>query len=180
MNEPFNPTPGRVLTGSSASQTPGRPATGFQRTTSALRTVLPHLLRLLPLLDGNIGSAVSNLLVPPQAAPPPLPPVDLEPVEGALAELKAEQGALRLQVSELDHSLKRLEGRLETMVEVADRAAISQQELLEELRAVGNRVQELTVAGRKAKAISRMALGLLTLSVLLSLVLLLHALHILP
>jgi len=152
-----------------------------------LRTVLPHLLRLLPLLDGNIGSAVSNLLVPPAPASPPPPPVDLEPIEKGLAELndglaefKTELRGQRAQMSEQSALLQTIESRLEVLEDAEVRNTIAQQELLKALNAVGNRVEELKIAGRKAQALARVTLGLLALSILLNLALILRVLHILP
>ncbi|MGA3345812.1 MAG: hypothetical protein ABSC76_13175 [Terracidiphilus sp.] len=158
----------------------GQPATGLQRAAGALRTVLPHLLRLLPLLDGNVGSAVSNLLNPPQPAAPPAPPVDLEPIEHGMAELQGEHRGLRAQVLEQNASLDRIEGRLQTVEEEIASNALAQQELLTELKAVGNRVEELKVAGRKSNIFVLVTLGLLALSILANVVLLLHFIHILP
>lgn len=145
-----------------------------------MRTVLPHLLRLLPLLDGNVGSAVSNLLVPPAPAPPPPPPVNLEPVEKGLAELKTQLHSLRAQVSDQDALFQRIESRLKLAEDAAVRNTIAQQELLKGLKAVGDRVEDLKAAGRKSKALAQVTLGLLVLSILLNLVLLMRSLHILP
>ncbi len=168
MNDTSNPSPGRALARSSGTEASGRPATGFQRTAGALRVVLPHLLRLLPLLDGNVGSAVSNLLSPPLPAPPPPPPVNLEPIENGLAELQAEhrdlRAQLRTQVLEQNASLERVESRLVMVEETAVSNAVAQRELLKELKAVGHRVEELKAAGRKARVFALIALGLLGVS----------------
>jgi len=180
MNDSSTPTPGRSLASTSPSHAPGRSGTGIQRTAGALRTVLPHLLRLLPLLDGNIGSAVSNLLVPPQPAPPPPPPVNLEPIENGLAELKTELQGLRGQVSAQNSSHQQIESRLEMVEAAAARDAVAHQELLKELKAVGNLVEELKAAGRKTKVFAAVALVPLALLIMLNLVLLLRALHTLP
>jgi hypothetical protein len=53
-----------------------------------VRMALPFVQRLLPLLDGNIGSAVSNLLTPHPQPPAAHPPVNIEPIENGLAELQ--------------------------------------------------------------------------------------------
>ena len=54
---------------------------------SAVRAWLPIVQRILPLLDGNFGTAVSNILTPyPQHTAPPTPPVNLEPIEDSLAD----------------------------------------------------------------------------------------------
>ena len=44
-----------------------------------LRVALPFVQKILPLLDGNIGTAVSNILTPHPPPPPQHPPVDLAP-----------------------------------------------------------------------------------------------------
>jgi hypothetical protein len=180
MNDSSNPPRVRALASSSGSADSGQQAKGFQRAAGALRMALPHLLRLLPLLDGNVGSAVSNLLNPPSPSPPPAPPVDLTPIEDGLAELQTVHRDLRGQVLEQNASLKRVEGRLQMVEEAAGRNTLVQQELLRELKAVGNRMEELKVAGRKANVFAQVALGLLGISILLNVALLLHFRHILP
>jgi len=58
------PPPGRALTGSSPADAPLDLASSLQRAFSALRSALPFVHRILPLLAGNVGTAVSNLLPP--------------------------------------------------------------------------------------------------------------------
>ena len=61
---------------------PDEASPSVQRAASLLRTVIPFVQRLLPLFDGNFGSAISNLLAPhahPQT-PPPAVKVDLVPM----------------------------------------------------------------------------------------------------
>jgi len=174
MSDSSNPQRLRALASSSGSADSGQPATGFQRTTSALRTVLPHLLRLLPLLDGNVGSAVSNLLNPPQPSPPPAPPVNLAPIlipiQEGLTELQTEHRDLQAQVLEQNALLIRVEGRLERVEEAAGRNTLAQQELLKELKA----------AGRKVNVFALVALGLLAFSIVLNAILFLVLRRVLP
>src|SRR5271154_7157562 len=54
VDEP--PAPGRALAGSAAAPPAGAPS-GMQRFVSAIRPTLPLVQRILPLLDGNIGTA---------------------------------------------------------------------------------------------------------------------------
>jgi hypothetical protein len=142
--------------------------------------VMPLVQRLLPLLDGNVGSAVSNLLYPHPPAPPPAPPVNLAPLEDGLTELQAGHRDLRGQVLQQNESLKRVEELLELVSEAADRHALAQQELMDELKAVGNQLEALKVAGRKANLFARVTLALLAVSILLNGLLLLHFHRILP
>ena len=68
---PPNPAPaGRAMT------PPRKPAaqtdkpTAFQRSLGAVRMALPVLQKMLPLLEGNVATVVSNMLAPPfQSAP---------------------------------------------------------------------------------------------------------------
>jgi hypothetical protein len=151
--------------------------TGVQRTLNAIRAALPWVQKILPLLDGNIGSAVSNLMTPHHHAPPSAPPVNLAHVEDGLAELQTQQNDLltqqrdlRNQVVEQNASLKRVEDQLEMVREATDRNTLEQQELMEDLKIVGNKVN----------LFAAVALGLLGLSVLLNIFLYLHIMRVLP
>jgi len=143
-----------------------------QRVVSALRAALPFVQKILPLLDGNFGTAVSNILSPHHHAPPPPPPpsVNLAPIEDGLAELQTQQSELRNQVVEQNASLKRVEDQLEMVREATDRNTLEQQELIEDLKGVGNKV----------KLFSLIALGLLAVSVVINVVLYLHIIKVLP
>lgn len=111
----------------------GQEHSGFQRTVSAIRTVLPAVQKLLPLLDGNVASAVANLLVPR----PPAPSVDMAAVEQGLARLRSEQVELHSVVEQQTAALKRLDSQLSTVKETSERTVREQQELstdIEKLR----------------------------------------------
>ena len=162
------PPPGRAL----ANTTPAPPIdvpSGVQRVVSALRAALPFVQKILPLLDGNFGTAVSNILSPHHHAPPP-PSVNLAPIEDGLAELQTQQSELRNQVVEQNASLKRVEDQLEMVREATDRNTLEQQELMEDLKGVG----------RKVTVFAFLALGLLLVSVAINVVLFLHILRVLP
>jgi hypothetical protein len=163
------PPPGRALT-NPASKAPMDIPSGVQRAVSALRAALPFVQRILPLLDGNIGSAVSNLLAPHHHTAPPSPTVNLAPITESLVELQTQQRELRNQVVEQNSSLKRVEDQLEMVREATDRNTLEQQELLEDLKSVGNKVNLFAF----------IALGLLGVSVILNIVLYLHILRVLP
>ena len=164
------PPPGRALASQSA-QPPIDVPSGVQRAVSALRAALPFVQRILPLLDGNIGTAVSNMLAPHlHAPPPPAPPVNLAPLEDGLAQLQTEQRELREQVVEQNSSLKRVEDQLEAVREATDRNTLEQQELMEDLKGVGTKVNVFALV----------ALGLLAVSVVINVVLYLHILRVLP
>jgi molecular chaperone GrpE (heat shock protein) len=137
-----------------------------------LRRSLPHLLRLLPLLDGNVGSAVSNLISPPPPPLPPPPPVNLGPIKDGLAALQAESGDLHAQILEQHASLERIEERLERIAEATSRNAAAQQDLLKELNAIDGRLNQLKAAGDRSKKVAIAALVLLGVTVLLNILLL--------
>jgi hypothetical protein len=143
-------------------------ATTIQKTLNALKSALPFVQRILPLLDGNFGTAVSNLLSHnPQ---PHTPPVNLVPLQDKLTELHTQHGELRTQIAEQNVSLKRVEDQLEMVREATDRNTLEQQELLEDLKLVGNKVN----------LFAWLALGLLGVSVMINILLFLHIRRVLP
>jgi uncharacterized protein YPO0396 len=84
--------------------------------------------------------------------------------------LQTQHRDLRDQVVEQNASLKRVEDQLEMVREATDRNTLEQQELLEDLKAVGNKVN----------AFALLALGLLAASILLNVILYLHIKRVLP
>jgi hypothetical protein len=143
---------------------------GIARAVSALRSALPFVQKMLPLLDGNFGTAVSNMLTPHHHPTPPPPPVNLAPIEDGLMELQTAHKELRDQVVEQNSSLKRVEDQLEMVREATDRNTLEQQELMEDLKVVGS----------KFNVFALIVLGLLAISVLINIGLYLHILKVLP
>lgn len=158
--------PGRSLPGSTNGDEPS----GAQRAMNLFRTVMPIVQRLLPLLEGNVLTAISNVMGPRPQAPPPAPKVDLVPLESSLAELQTEHRGLREQVTEQNASLKRMEDQLEMVREATDRNTLEQQELLEDLKAFSGKVKVVAVIG----------IGVLVIGVVLNLILFLHIQRVLP
>ena len=163
------PPPGRALSSPSADAPAEHPST-LQRAVNAIRVALPFVQRILPLLDGNIATTVSNILTPHPPAPPPPPPVNLAPIEDSLAELQTLHRDLRDQVADQNSSLKRVEDQLEMVREATDRNTLEQQELLEDLKTVGNKVN----------VVAAIAIGLLAISILINLLLYMHIQRVLP
>jgi hypothetical protein len=162
--------PGRALANPNPSAPLGEVPPSLQWAANALRAALPFVQKILPLLDGNTGTAVSNVLAPhPQPHPPP-PPVNLEPLEDGLAQLQTQHRDLRNQIVEQNTSLKRVEDQLEMVREATDRNTLEQQELLEDLKAVGTKVTTFAF----------FALALLAASILINLILYLHIRRVLP
>jgi hypothetical protein len=147
----------------------------------ALRMAMPLVHRLLPLLDGNIGSAVSHLLTPPAPTPPLPVPVDLEPVEEGLAQLQDglirlqdENRALHTQMQEQSFALKRVEEQLALQLEATERISLAQKLAQKET------AEELKAIRRKMRWLAWIGLSLLTICVALDAVVLLHLFHLLP
>jgi hypothetical protein len=158
--------PGSTPANSAVAATP--PLSGLRRAVDALRRVLPIAQRILPLLDGNIPTVLSHLLSPPFAPPPPT--VNLAPIETRLTALQAQHRELRNQVQEQNATLKRVENQLEVVREATERNTQEQQELFEDLKSVGNKVNLFALV----------AVTLLAISIILNAVLLLHILRVLP
>ena len=136
------------------------PRNGLQRAVAAVKAALPFFQKLLPLLDGNVVTAVTSLLTPMMTQqvrhtpPPPPVKIDLEPMERGLAELRAGQRELHNPVADQVTAMKRVEDQLERVREATDRNTLEQQEMVEDLRAVGNRVSTLAIAGVVLLAVS--------------------------
>jgi hypothetical protein len=176
--------PGSALANSSAPAAYDRPVTGLQRAAGAMRLALPIVQRLLPLLDGNVGSTVSNLLNARSPAPPPPPPVNLGPIEDGLAALHAQHRDLHSRVAEQHESLKRglslVEAQLELVSQATDHNTLAQQEFSDELKAVGDRVVAMKALVNKAHVFALIVVGLLAASMVLNVILLLHFRRVLP
>lgn len=134
----------------------------LRRSIHILQKAVPLFQRLLPLLDGNVAATVANVLMSQSAAP--APPVNLAPVEESVTKLRAQNRELHDQLDEQNLALKRLEQRLESVREAADRTALGQQEILATLKKTN----------KKANIVAFVAMALLVISVLLNFALLLH------
>ena len=160
--------PGRALPGATSNEE----SSSLQRAMNLVRSALPVVQRLLPLLDGNFATAIAGLVAPrPHAQPaPPAPKIDLVPLEEGLVELQTQHRSLREQVIEQNASLKRVEDQLEMVREATDRNTLEQQELLEDLKSFSNKVKVVTVV----------VLGLLAVSIAVNLFLFAHLQRVLP
>ena len=143
---------------------------GLQRAINLIRIAIPFAQKMLPLLDGNFGTTVSNILIPQPPPTPPPPTVDLAPIEKGLTEIRVQHLELREQFVEQNSSLKRVEDQLELVREATDRNTLEQQELLEDLKGVGNKVNIFAM----------IALLLLVVSVMVNVILYLHIKRVLP
>jgi hypothetical protein len=145
----------RLLAGSrpvpSAANALDAPKSGLHRALDAIRSTLPLVQKLLPLIDSNFAASVGALVAPhSRPAPPPAPQVvhvDMGPMERGLAEVRNSHRELRGQVQEQVTTLKRVEDQLERVREATDRNTLEQQELVEDLRTASSRTTAFAVAG---------------------------------
>jgi hypothetical protein len=164
--DPFYRTPlpqGRGLSGTSEDH-------GMQRAMGVLRQAMPFVQKLLPLIDGNIATAVANLFATRTHMTPPTPPVDLTPVHSQLTDLQTAHQDLRSQIVEQNSSLKRVEDQLDMVREATDRNTLEQQELIEDLKAVGNKVNLFAL----------LLFAMLIVSLVLNVMLFLHIKQVFP
>jgi hypothetical protein len=142
-----------------------------QRTLNAIRNALPLLQRLLPLLDGNVLASFAGALAPqPQLHQPAPKPVDPPTVEGGLAGLKAQQQELRSQILGQDSALKKMTDQLDHVREATDRNTLEQQDLIEELK----------TSGKRMNIVAFLAFALLAASIAMNVVLYLEIHRLLP
>ena len=142
------PPPGRALSTTTLNAAPiagGDDPTAMQRAMTILKQAAPFVARLLPLLEGNITATVGNLLTPRPHAPAAPVSVDLTPVHSQISELQVQHTELRTVVQEQTTGLKRVEDQLEMVREATDRNTLEQQELIEDLKSMGNRMNLIAV-----------------------------------
>jgi hypothetical protein len=135
------PTPGPVAVPVAASTALVRPVrqpekpSKFQRAIGIAKTVLPLVGKMLPLLEGNVVSAATNLLTTHPV------PVDLKPLEEAIARLQSDQRALTFHTGEHKRALRRLEDEFATLGEAVQKNAEQQAELTEQVLKLAKRTR---------------------------------------
>jgi hypothetical protein len=133
----------------------------LQRAAGFVRSALPILQRLLPLLDGNFATVVGNLIASrANAQAARSSKADLTPIEDGLAELRTQQHSLRLEVTEQNLSLKAIEDQLAMVRDVTSRNMLEQQESLEDLKALAKRVMVIALLLSAASLAATVALFL--------------------
>jgi len=156
MNGMDEPRPEAVATGEpkpeaagTAPRSPGqilRPAqhqSRMEKTVGVLRTILPHALKLLPLLDGQVGTAVSNL-IGPQSSPRQVAQT-LLPLQEGLAQLEKQHAELRIQVAGQSAALKQIDEQIEAVRSLAAKTAEEQRNLAASLDKVRRRVNGVVI-----------------------------------
>jgi len=143
---------------------------GIERAASMLRMAIPFVQRFLPLIDGPLGAVVSGVLAPRPKESHPAQASNLVPLEKGLIRLENQHQELCEQVAAQNSSLQRVEDRLQSLREATDRNTLEQQELMEDLKSVGTKVNMITF----------IVIAMLLASLLLNLVLYLHMERVLP
>jgi hypothetical protein len=156
------PPPPRPPGRTAAAADPAERPTAMQRVVHGVRSALPLVQKVLPLLDGQILTAISNLLAPHVAHPAPA--ADLKPLEGDLADLRTRHIELYGKVIEQSAGIRRVADRLEKAQEAVERNAQEQQELKETVQTIG----------RKANLIAILALSLAAASIAVNVFFFLH------
>lgn len=119
-----------------------------ERALTHVRQWLPYAQKILvPLLEGNIATAMTQLLhttaTVPTAEQRPAP--STAALERSVSEVVAHHRELRGQMSEQAVQLKRVEDQLERVREATDRNTLEQQELMEDLRASNRRLRTVLI-----------------------------------
>jgi hypothetical protein len=169
QHKPLVPPLGRSMPSSAGDAAPDhQDSPGLQWAVSALLRAFPFVQRLMPLLEGTGPTSLTNIESQPPATTTPR--IDLVPIEDGLAQLATQQSELRNHIAEQNNTLKRVEDQLEMVREATDRNTLEQQELLEDLKGMGNKVNLFAYT----------ALGLLAISIVLNIMLMLHLNRVLP
>lgn len=119
--------------------------TRLEKTVGVLRMILPIAQKCLPLLDGQIGTAVSNL-IGPQSSPRQVANA-LLPLQQGLAQLEKQHIELRAQVSGQNAALNQIQEQLEAVKNLAEETAEQQRILTERLEKLGRKVNVVAIAG---------------------------------
>jgi len=140
----------------------------MEKTVGVLRAILPIAQKFLPLLDGQVGTVVSNL-IGPQNSPRQVANA-LLPLHEGLAQLEKQHIELRAQVAGQSAALRQMAEEIETVRKQIEETAAEQQALAGILSKMRRRMNLFAVAG----------LVLLVALVALNVVLLLHLRRVLP
>jgi hypothetical protein len=142
---------------------PSKP-TAFERALSVAKTVLPYVGKMLPLLEGNVVSAATNLL-----AKRPMQEVDLKPLEDSIARIQADQRALTFHTTEQKRAIQRLEDEFAAVQEAVQKNAADHAELID----------HVTKLAKRTSSFMRLVIILLVISILFTTLLVVRIAYIL-
>jgi hypothetical protein len=124
---------------------PGHHLSAFEKTMGVLRTILPIAQKVLPLIDGQIGTVVSNFLGP-QASPRQVAQT-LLPLQEGLAQLEKQHMELRAVVAGQSAAFKQIDEQLETVKKLVVETSQGQRKLAEGLEKMRRKVNTAEIAG---------------------------------
>lgn len=140
-------------------------AAGTSRRLDVVKTAISIAQKVLPLLEGNVGQTVSNLLS--LGTPLAATTRDVARIQDHLTKQDATHLALADKVSEQKDAIVQLADRLDQLKEATNRNTLEQQEMMEDARALR---KKFIVAGF-------IIIGLLVASVSLNIFVLLKLAH---
>ncbi len=117
----------------------------LEKTVGVLRTILPLAQKVLPLIDGQIGTVVSNL-IGPQTAPRQVAQT-LLPLQEGLAQLEKQHVELRAQVAGQNAALKQIDEQIETVRSLTEETAKEQRNMAENVEKMRRRVNTVAIVG---------------------------------
>jgi hypothetical protein len=116
----------------------------LEKTAGLLRTILPLAQKFLPLIDGQIGTVVSNL-IGPQTNPRQVAQT-LLPLQEGLAQLEKQHVELRAQVAGQNAALKQIDEQVETLRSLTEETAKEQRNLAEGVEKMRRKVNIAAIA----------------------------------
>jgi len=119
--------------------------TKLEKTVNALRAMLPIAQKVLPLLDGQIGTVVSNF-IGPQATPRQVTQ-SLLPLQQELAQFEKQYVELSAQVTDQTEALGRLYEQLESLRKLVEETVESQQVLRAETERLRRNIKLVAIVG---------------------------------
>jgi hypothetical protein len=131
----------------------------LEKTVGVLRAMLPLAQKFLPLLDGQYGTVVSNL-ISPQSTPRQVAQT-LLPLQEGLAQLEKQHVELRTQVAGQSAALKQINEQVEAAKNLIEETVEGQRNLTDRLERIRRKVSIVAIAGLVVLA------GLVTLNVVL-------------
>jgi hypothetical protein len=106
----------------------------LERAMSVAKTVLPLVGKMLPLLEGNVVGAASNLFANRQ-----MHEVDLKPLEESISRLQSDHRALAFHSNEQKRAIQRLEDDFAALQGSVQKHAADQAELIEHVAKLAKR-----------------------------------------
>ncbi|HUB51746.1 MAG TPA: hypothetical protein VL986_06345 [Terracidiphilus sp.] len=130
---------------SAAIVSPVRRLSALEKTVGVLRAILPVAQKVLPLIDGQIGTVVSNLMGP-QISPRQITQT-LLPLQEGLAQLEKRHIELRALVAGQAGAFKEIDEQLKTLKKLAEETAEKQRKTAEDVEKMRHRLTAIAIGG---------------------------------